>query len=323
MPLPDSPLVAKSSPYLLRFDFVSYNYNLKKDLQKILSKNDWDWVTPGHPAYEYLFGQPQSPRHEVLYLGAFPTSPPNNSQSSALKHFQENPLTPVIGPAGNGKTTLLLSIPAQQVVKRAHQLASTGIDRSNLTLVTSTNNRAVSNVIELFAESLGTQQFYLEGGRLDTIHKLAIPKLQAAIDWLSSTQFNEGEGKRTAQQLVNIANQLQNLPQQDREKARQKEQDLQALKRLNQEIQAISNRITHLKQQPTTPATSPYADYPLEAYQQILPHLEKAVKSLPPVDIDQLLRRANNWWQRLWFSLKKLWQFLTKTRTHDAIARRI
>lgn len=97
LPLPPS-LHAKPAPYLLRFDFVPYNYNLKKDLQKIRSQAFWDWATPSHPAYEYLFGQPKPPRHDVLFLGAFPTDAPNESQASALKHASENPLTAVIGP---------------------------------------------------------------------------------------------------------------------------------------------------------------------------------------------------------------------------------
>jgi hypothetical protein len=79
----------------LSFDFVPYNYNLKKDLQKICSKNNWEWANPSHPAYQYLFGQPKPPSHDVLFLGAFFTDPPNASQASALKHAQENPLTAV------------------------------------------------------------------------------------------------------------------------------------------------------------------------------------------------------------------------------------
>ncbi len=130
--LPESSLPLKPSPYLLRFDFVRANYNLKKDLQKISSQSFTSWAFPNHPAYEYLFGQPSEPRHEVLFFGAFPTNPPNQDQATALKHQRENSLTAVIGPPGNGKTTLLLHEIALSVVERGYQLASDGFDVSNL-----------------------------------------------------------------------------------------------------------------------------------------------------------------------------------------------
>ncbi|MEY2833519.1 MAG: hypothetical protein RLZZ574_2778, partial [Cyanobacteriota bacterium] len=175
----------KRSPYLLRFDFVPANYNLKKDLQKISSQSLDSWAFPEHPAYEYLFGQPPEPRHQVLFFGAFPTDPPNQDQALALKHQRENSLTAVIGPPGNGKTTLLLHEIALSVVERGHQLASNGFDESNLTFITSTNNRAVNNLLERLGTRFSADCFYLAGGRKELIDKQVIPKLQAAIDRLN------------------------------------------------------------------------------------------------------------------------------------------
>jgi len=96
--LPSSSLPLKPSPYLLRFDFVPANNNLKQDLQEINSQSFASWAFPNHPAYEYLFGQPALPTHEVLFFGAFPTDPPNQAQAQALKHQRENSLTAVVGP---------------------------------------------------------------------------------------------------------------------------------------------------------------------------------------------------------------------------------
>ncbi|NJK58910.1 MAG: AAA family ATPase [Pleurocapsa sp. SU_5_0] len=127
------------------------------------------WAFPGHPAYEYLFGQPEPPCHEELFFGAFPTDPPNTDQAIALKHQRQNSLTAVIGPPGNGKTTLLLHEIALSVVERGYQLASTGFDESNLTFVTSTNNRAVNNVLERLATLFSADCFYLVGGRKELI----------------------------------------------------------------------------------------------------------------------------------------------------------
>ena len=321
LPLTSSSLTVKFLPYLLRFDFVPYNYNLKKDLQKIGSLTDWDWADSGHPAHEYLFGQPKPPRHDVLFLGAFPTDPPNASQASALKHAQENSLTAVIGPPGNGKTTLLSFIPAQQVVKRAYQHISTGVDASNLTLVTSTNNRAVTNVIEKLAAELGNDRFYLEGGRAELINKQAIPKLQAAIDWLETETFNQSEWQHTSEQILAIVNKLQSAAEQDRARARQRERDSQDLRQLEREIQSLNEQINALQPHSLTAETSNYSQYPLEAYERILPLLERAIQFLPATSDEQFFLTARHWWQRGWYWLKTFWLRLTKTSTRHIMKR--
>jgi hypothetical protein len=213
----------KRSPYLLRFDFVPANYNLKKDLQKISSQSFDSWAFPDHPAYEYLFGQPPEPRHEVLFFGAFPTDPSNQDQALALKHQRENSLTAVIGPPGNGKTTLLLHEIALSVVERGYQLASNGFDESNLTFITSTNNRAVNNVLERLAARFTANRFYLAGGRKELIERQVIPKLQAAIDWLNSETFDQAEWSRTSKLLADGVKELQQQQELDREKELQKE----------------------------------------------------------------------------------------------------
>lgn len=96
--LPPHPVRSKPLPYLLRFNYVPYSYNLKKDFQKILEQPNWDWAVTGHPAWEYLFGQPAPLSQKQLFLGAFPTDAPNEFQAAALKHTLTNPVTAVIGP---------------------------------------------------------------------------------------------------------------------------------------------------------------------------------------------------------------------------------
>jgi hypothetical protein len=71
-------------PYLFAFTGAIYSRNLKQDLKEIKSGSK-NWLKPRHPAYEYLFGLPQLPEHEVTYMGAFPIHAPTNSQSTALK----------------------------------------------------------------------------------------------------------------------------------------------------------------------------------------------------------------------------------------------
>ncbi|MGB5632464.1 MAG: AAA domain-containing protein [Waterburya sp.] len=312
-------LPLKHSPYLLRFDFVPANNNLKKDLKKISDSSYFPWAVRDHPAYEYLFGQPQPPRHEVLFFGAFPTEPPNKAQATALKHQSENCLTAVIGPPGTGKTTLLLHSIAVSLVERAYQLALTGIDRSNLTLITSTNNRAVSNVLERLDALPIADRFYLPGGKKDFISQQVMPKLQAASDWLSDRAFDETEWSQTSSKLIAGVKELQQQLELDRESARQKEQDICDIEKLRIELQAIDSQIEAIEQQVV--ASSDYDQYPKSAYEQILPHLEKAVRSLSRTDFDQLPTQNQTWWQRLWYFLIKHWQKITKTSTHHIVER--
>lgn len=318
--LPSSSLPLKHSPYLLRFDFVPANNNLKKDLQALSDRSYFPWTVRDHPAYEYLFGQPQPPPHEVLFLGAFPTDPPNKAQATALKHQSENSLTAVIGPPGTGKTTLLLHSIAVALVERAYQLARFGIDQSNLTLITSTNNRAVSNVLERLDALPIADRFYLPGGKKDFIEQQVMPKLQAAIDWLSNQTFDETEWSQTSSKIKTGVRELQQQSELDRESARQKERDICVLEQLKIELQAIECQIEAVEQQVVT---NDYSQYPESAYEQILLHLEKAVRSLPRTNLDHLPRATQNptWWQRLGYFSLKLWQKITKTSTHHILQR--
>ena len=65
-----------------------------------------------------------------------------------------------------------------------------------------------------------------------------------------------------------------------------------------------------------------YDQYPRDAYEQILSHLEKAVRSLTPRDYSQVKSQNLSWWQRVWYFLHQLWQKITKTNT-DRILNRL
>lgn len=318
--LPSSSLSFKSLPYLLRFDFVPANYNLKKDLQKISSQSFASFAFPSHPAYEYLFGQPALPTHEVLFFGAFPTDSPNQVQAQALKHQRENSLTAVVGPPGNGKTTLLLHEIAVSVVERGYQLASNGFDQSNLTFVTSTNNRAVNNVIERLTGHFPNNSFYLPGGRKDLIQQQVIPKLQAAIDWLNSETFSQDKWSQKSTLIVAGVKELQQQQELAREKEFHKEQLLRTQEQLNKELVELDQQIETVREQPNTNLPD-YDEYPLEAYEQILPCLEKAVKSLNRTNYSPVKSRNSSWWQRVWYLLRLFWQKITKTSTSHIINR--
>ncbi|WP_234300806.1 AAA domain-containing protein [Sphaerospermopsis aphanizomenoides] len=241
--LPPFPVRSKLLPYLLNFGYVAFNHNLNKDFQKISEQRQWDWAVTRHPAYEYLFGQPIAPQHNLLFLGAFPTLPPDDYQAQALKHCQSQPLTAVIGPPGNGKTTLLLHKIAQQVVHRAVQLATKGEDESNLTLVTSTNNHAVNNVEELLESHFPQNCFYLSGGSKELVDTQVLPSLQAALDSLARETFNPTAWESAKQQLLALVQQLQFHIKQDEYYQQQKIADEQLLEQLDRDVQQLQEAI--------------------------------------------------------------------------------
>ncbi|WP_225896137.1 AAA domain-containing protein [Dendronalium phyllosphericum] len=193
------PYNIKRKPYLFKFTGSNFHINLKSDLKNIKSSQK-NWLKSQHSAYEYLFGKPQLSAHKVTYTGAFPTDyPPTDSQLQALKHAQTEPITAVQGPPGSGKTTLILHVIAQQVVKRALTLLETGEDINNLTVVSSTVNKAVDNVLEKLDEYLKEKPledkfFYLKGGSKTNIKAEGGAKdaIQIAItELLDKQSFDE------------------------------------------------------------------------------------------------------------------------------------
>ncbi|MFS0518585.1 hypothetical protein ACEYW6_28355 [Nostoc sp. UIC 10607] len=174
--LPEVKYKTSRQPYLLRCDFTPYNALLKQDLQEIFKElqqpdSKAEWLTETHPAMQYICGQPQLPRDEVIFWGAFPDHAPDEFQASVLKHAQENLLTAVCGPPGTGKTEVFLHLIAQQVVDRALRLVRGEDDANNLILFVGTNNSTIKKFQQRLTKNSPAQQFYLPGGNQTNIRK--------------------------------------------------------------------------------------------------------------------------------------------------------
>ena len=307
--LPDKPQRSKALPYLLRFGYASYNHHLKKDFQSLIEQLDWSWAVPNHPAYEYLFGLPQSQLQKQVFLGAFPTVSPDDDQASALKHSLSHHLTAVIGPPGHGKTETVLHKIAQQIVKRAVLLATKGVDESNLTVVASTNNRAVTNVEFFLAEKLSTDFFYLSqaGDDRDLVTKKVLPKLQAALNWLSETTFDQAKGEVVREQLVEAVREFQDNQEQDKFREQQQAVDEQQLAQCQAEIQKLAIAIVALQreQQPSSSdKEKDYSQFPTEVIERIARQLDSAWSKLEQRNLSQ-----STWYQRIGNWLLTLWRF--------------
>lgn len=285
-------------PYLFNFTGGRFTGNLRKDLKDIKSRSKY-WLKQGHPAREYLFGTPQDHQDEITYMGAFPTHAPTNSQLTAIKHAQTEPVTAVQGPPGSGKTTLILHLIAQQVVQRAISLVENDEDINNLTVVSSTNNKAVENVIEKLNESLNNRIFYLKGGSKPNIQSAggAIEKLNTAIDYLQKNSFNANRCTIIKQQIKSIKYELSQQELHYLELRRQRSFAEQNMPHLKQKYQAIIEQLDRDKQarsnfQIRVRDLAEYEQFPTEAYRQIKSRFDTAELQLPGVNLP--------WWIRLW-----------------------
>jgi KaiC/GvpD/RAD55 family RecA-like ATPase len=278
-----------SKPYLFEFKGSGFSFNLKKDLKAIRETQIRPWLELGHPAYEYLFGSPKPPTHETSYLGAFLTKdPPTDSQLKAIKHAQSEPLTAVQGPPGSGKTTLILHLIAQQVVNRTLSLIEREEDTNNLTVVSSTNNRAVENVIERLKEDLPDSFFYLNGGKKEIINQVggAKEQLQKALDYLQKTNFDENRHRSIATQILEIKQSFANKERNHQEMQRRRLKDKDQQPKITQELQLLQQQISekheikdNLEKQETTLAS--YDQLPESVYRKIRSQFNIAELEIP------------------------------------------
>ncbi|MEH2188114.1 MAG: AAA domain-containing protein [Nostoc sp.] len=284
-------------PYLFEFTGGRFTGNLRQDLKDIkLGSKNW---SKRHPASEYLFGVPNSAKDEVIYMGAFPTHAPTNSQSTALKHAQSEPITVVQGPPGSGKTTLILHVIAQQVVNRALSLIETGKNINNLTVVSSTNNKAVDNVIEKLDKFLKNELFYLKGGNKGNIQSSsgAIQQLRQAIEFLQKNSFDEKLYNSLKQSIKAIKVEILAEESKYLELRHQRDLDEKLHQHLSEKIQTLQKHLDEILAAITpfqrgARALSEYNQLPIQAYRTIEKYFNKA---------ESLLSEGKlTWWVRLW-----------------------
>ncbi|NEP50681.1 MAG: DNA/RNA helicase, partial [Moorea sp. SIO3C2] len=234
------------------------------------------------------------------------------------------PLTAVQGPPGSGKTTLILHLIAQQVVKRALAIieeeentknltvvSSTNNkaieeekNTKNLTVVSSTNNKAVENVIEkldewLNDESLEHNFLYLKGGNKNNIQSSggAVDKLKDASEYLQKHSFNESRYNSLKESIKHIKDEFLAEESNYIEQRHQRALDEKRLPELKERIQTLEQDLEEIVAARTNfqgraVDLAEYEQLPIEAYRKIDLRFTNAERQLPEETLP--------WWIRLW-----------------------
>ncbi len=136
----------------------------------------------------YLTGRaarvaPGGPPQRALGAGPALTA----RQRRAADAFWSSTLTAVQGPPGTGKTTLILHLCAEALVRQVDALVDRKRMGGDLFVVTSSNNRAVDNVIEPLDRAEGLPLALRVGNRQVTSVTLAA-QLRRTLAWLESAK---------------------------------------------------------------------------------------------------------------------------------------
>ena len=156
-------IVNNSSAVFMFFNFKN-NIKIRREYDNILS-------SPSSLVQEYIEIESeekdgQSLDNTIWYGSLTKDYPLGEGQAIVMQKNESNKnLIAVAGGPGTGKTTLFLSLIAQEVTKRAINIARNGQDKSNLMLITSTSNKAIENVYTSLFHGFKTGFCYVGGSK--------------------------------------------------------------------------------------------------------------------------------------------------------------
>lgn len=191
---------------------------LQTDLEQIQEEELIEELDRDHPARRFLYGNgpaKQEPRH---FFAQFSPYPLTTSQSEALQGILGGRMSLVEGPPGTGKTHLIRNLLGQRLVDFVIGLTDTesrAYDLNHLTLVLSTNNRAVDNALEGM-ESEGLLPVTLRLGSRIVMMKSSLPFLKdyaAKLEEVSVRQSKKDFTEARAELMKLIGPALEKTPE--------------------------------------------------------------------------------------------------------------
>jgi len=175
---------------------------LQRELQALIDEQpEVDWELDSCLG-AYLTGG-ALPDAQAVQRALFGELALSESQRHAAERGAASVLTAVQGPPGTGKTTLILHMAAQHVVRQVDALVDDGQMGAGLFAVSSTNNRAVDNVVDPLnalhtLTGAGEQglPLALRAGSQRVCEQVLSAQLQRAHGWLSSTRARPSAERR-------------------------------------------------------------------------------------------------------------------------------
>lgn len=168
---------------------------------------------------------------DIFWYGAFDTYPLGKGQAVVMQRYVRNdPIIAVQGGPGTGKTTLILSIIANTIVKRAYSLSKYANDFNNLMLIVSTSNKAVENVAERFMTDplfKTRNDFYFIAGNQDNKAKSS-ERINKYLNELKNSTYDEKLAKKSKEAFLELYSHLE----EESEKYLKEQKKAEALKKV-------------------------------------------------------------------------------------------
>jgi hypothetical protein len=173
-------------------------WHVQRDLEQAQELLEDSGLRAGTPFGAYLAGRAPAGRERVC-LGRWPRAPLTASQRAALEHALGAPFAAVQGPPGTGKTSVILNLVAHQLIQKARSLVQSGVMGDDFVLVTSTNNRAVDNVVEpLSSDEHADLPLCLRLGHRALTEKVTSRVLERLQEWLERQPERPDPGELSA-----------------------------------------------------------------------------------------------------------------------------
>ena len=187
------------------------SFHVQRDLQAALEQFQSGEMKSDSPLTCYL-GQRKAVSSVRPLLGRFGDLGLTQSQRRAGERYLGSALCAVQGPPGTGKTHLILNLAAQQLIDNVTSLIKSEHPGQKLLIVTSTNNRAVDNVVFPLGRDLpgDVLPFALRVGSRDVVEKVTVVELQRAQRWLERrTVASDDEWEAAKNHLARLLAELE------------------------------------------------------------------------------------------------------------------
>lgn len=233
---------------LCKLDAEDYTISIYNDLN-YKKDNATEVLSQNTLVQEYLFGKPliyEKEDIDYFYKGSFGEHPLALGQAKVMQNVErEERLIAVQGAPGTGKTTLLLSIMANRIVKRVLAIIENQ-DFDNLMLITSTSNKAVDNVCDAFAKEFQEYSWlYFIWGN-DNKKNSSLNRLQETIAKIKadSSICDDNRIGELANEISNLNKDVDNSLKSYNLLKQKIEDTKQSIKKLEDDIKVFENDIS-------------------------------------------------------------------------------